>query len=133
MYGSLLGQIANAAPKPPGPAGPPGPPAALGIGAGPPPALPGLPPPPTGIGAMPVGDPSSDLKSKASEFVLAARELKGHLPALAPMLDQLVAQVVAAAKPTGAAGAPGANDGVKPPAPAPPESSSLSEDALTSE
>lgn len=93
---------------------PPGPPMA-----GPPPAMPGLPPGPTGVGPMQTGSVATDKKTKASNAVMALRELKGDFPNLGMAIDGIIQQIVAAGKPGGDAASPSPNAGIDASAPAP--------------
>jgi hypothetical protein len=132
-YGGLLQQLA-AGPAAASPLGAP-PPAGARPGLGAPPSMPGLPPAPTGIGKMDTGLAGGSPREAASDAVLKLRDLKAHFPALAPRVDGWIAEIVAAGKPGGAAGMPGANDGASlgdAPAPAAPTSAPplSSDDAL---
>lgn len=102
------------------------PPAAASLGMGQPPQMPGLPPPPTGLGAMPTGDPSTTKKAAADQAILALREVKGHYPQLATMLDATVDALKAAAQPAqpNGASAPAPPSGAGEPPTAPMESGS---------
>ncbi len=97
MYGDVLGNPPPPAGAPPQVGAPPG--AALGVGMGKPPVMPGLPPPPTNKGAMPTGDPSTNKKEAADNAILALREVKGHYPSLAQVVDGAIDQIKSAAKP----------------------------------